>query len=72
MLTFFRAGPDRVRWELSEVAENGPYRLTIHCAHGTIVETFSNRTAALLRQAGLEDVLDAAWDLAGPSSDGRA
>jgi len=72
MLTFFRAAPDVVRWELSAVTENGPYRLTIHHAHGTIVESFSSRTAALLRQGGLEDVLSAAWDLTGVSTGGRS
>ena len=58
MLSFFMAGPDLVRWELT--GNTRPYRLTIHHAQGSIVEYFDDVTAALLRQGQLEDLLVAA------------
>ena len=61
MLSVFMAGPDLVRWELTNVAGHvGHYRLTIHHAHGEIVEYFSDVTTALIRQAELEELLVAA------------
>ena len=60
MLNFFMAGPDLVRWELTSLGSNGPYRLAIHHAAGSIVEHFDDVTAALLRQGELEEVLLAA------------
>jgi len=60
MLSFFMAGPDRVAWELAAVRPNGPYRLTIHHAQGSIVEYFDDVTAALLREGELEELLIAA------------
>ena len=50
------AGPDRVAWELAAVRPNGPYRLTIHHAQGSIVEYFDDVTAALLREGELEEL----------------
>ena len=58
MLSFFMAGPDLVRWELT--GHTRPYRLTIYHAHGAIVEYFDDVTAALLRQGQLEELLMAA------------
>jgi hypothetical protein len=57
VLSFFLAGPDLVRWELSTVGHTGQYRLTIHHAQGAIVEYFTDVTAALLRQGELEALL---------------
>ena len=58
VLSFFMAGPDLVRWELT--GHTRPYRLTIYHAHGAIVEYFDDVTAALLRQGQLEELLMAA------------
>ena len=61
MLSFFTAGADLVRWDLTVVAGHpGQYRLTIQHAHGAIVEYFNDVTAALVRQGELEDLLIAA------------
>ena len=54
------AGPDRVRWELVAVDSNGPIRLTVHHAHGVIVEYFETSAAALMREHELETLLIAA------------
>ena len=54
------AGPDLVRWELTALGHTKKYRLTIHHAHGSIVEYFDDVTAALLRQGELEELLVAA------------
>ena len=59
MLSFFMAGPDMVRWELT-VDPNGSYRLTVRHAQGVIIEYFQTSAAALLRQQELEDLLIAA------------
>ena len=63
------AGPDLVGWELTAVGPNGPYRLAIHHAQGSIVEYFDDVTAALLRQGELEELLVAARGDGGASSD---
>jgi hypothetical protein len=65
MLTYFMAGPDLVRWELVALGPNGngPFRLFIHHAHGSIVEYFANVSDALLRQGELEALLIAARSL---------
>jgi hypothetical protein len=60
MSNFFMAGADLVRWELISLGEDGPYRLTVHHAHGSIVEYFRAMTPALARQTELEDLLTAA------------
>ena len=54
------AGPEMVRWELTAVESDGPYRLTLHHAKGVIVEYFGTAAAALLREQELEDLLTAA------------
>ena len=69
MLSFFMAGPDRVGWELTAVRPDGPYRLTIHHALGSIVEYFDDVTAALLREGELEELLLAARAGTGSSSE---
>ena len=60
VINFFMAGPEMVRWELTAVESNGPFRLTVHHAHGVIVEYFETSAAALTRQQELEDLLIAA------------
>jgi len=60
MISFFMAGPDFVRWELTTVEKTGPYRLTIHHANGVINEYFTSAMAALLRERELEELLIAA------------
>jgi hypothetical protein len=60
VINFFMAGPEMVRWELTAVESNGPYRLTIHHAQGVIVEYFETSAAALMREQELEDLLIAA------------
>jgi hypothetical protein len=60
VLSFFMAGPEMVRWELTAVESDGPYRLTVRHARGVIVEYFNSSAAALLRQQELEDLLIAA------------
>jgi len=59
VLSFFMAGPDMVRWELT-VEPNGSYRLTVRHAQGVIIEYFQTSAGALLRQQELEDLLIAA------------
>ena len=60
VINFFMAGPEMVRWELTAVDSNGPFRLTVHHAQGVIVEYFETSAAALMRQQELEDLLIAA------------
>jgi hypothetical protein len=60
VINFFMAGPEMVRWELTAVDSNGPYRLTVHHAQGVIVEYFDTSAAALMREQELEDLLIAA------------
>ena len=60
VLNFFMAGPEMVRWSLTAVEADGPYRLTLHHCHGVIVEYFKTSASALLRQHELENLLIAA------------
>jgi hypothetical protein len=60
MMNVFMAGPDLVRWDITAVEQEGPYRLTIQHRHGSIVEYFSTTTAALLREAEIEEMLTGA------------
>ena len=60
MSNFFMAGADMVRWEVTSLGTNGPYRLTVYHPHGSIVEYFRAMTAALAREEELEDLLTAA------------
>jgi hypothetical protein len=57
MLHFFRAGPDLVRWELTEIEPDGSCRLSVHHAHGTIVEYFRTAAMAVRRMQELEELL---------------
>ena len=56
----FMAGPDLVRWELTALGSEGPYRLSMHHGQGSIVEYFGNVTEALQREGQLEALLIAA------------
>jgi len=60
MSNVFVAGGELVRWELIAVAQEGPYRLAIHHAAGSIVEYFPDVATALVRQGELEELLIAA------------
>jgi hypothetical protein len=60
VLSFFMAGPEMVRWELTALDSDGPYRLTVRHAQGVIVEYFNTSASALMRQHELEDLLIAA------------
>jgi hypothetical protein len=53
----FLAGSELVRWELTALGENGPYRLSMHHSRGAIVEYFQNVTEALRREEQLEALL---------------
>jgi hypothetical protein len=60
MSNIFVAGRDLVRWEVTAVGQEGPYRLAIHHATGSIIEYFPDVSAALIRQSELEALLIAA------------
>lgn len=60
MTNVFMAGPDLVRWELTSCGDEGPYRLVLRHAQGSIVEYFQTPTAALVRETELEELLIAA------------
>ncbi|HEX3703225.1 MAG TPA: hypothetical protein VHU82_07840 [Vicinamibacterales bacterium] len=54
------AGPDLVRWDLTALGHDGPYRLSMHHSAGTIVEYFGDVSNALKREEQLEALLIAA------------
>ena len=56
----FMAGAEMVRWELTAVASDGPFRLSVHHSQGTIVEYFQKSGAALVREQEIEGLLIAA------------
>jgi hypothetical protein len=60
MSNVFMAGQELVRWDVTTCGEHGPFRLVIRHAHGSIVEYFPTATAALEREAELEELLIAA------------
>jgi hypothetical protein len=53
-LNVFSAGRDLVRWEVTAVSADGPYRLAVYHPGGTIVEYFASVSAALQRERKLE------------------
>ena len=53
-MNMFVAGAELVRWELTAIRPDGPYRLTMHHARGSIVEYFRDVTSAMNRQTELE------------------
>ena len=56
MLNVFSAGQALVRWEVTAVGADGPYRLGVYHSGGTIVEYFPSVAAALQREQELEDL----------------
>jgi hypothetical protein len=56
-MNMFVAGNDVVCWEVTALRPDGPYRLTMHHARGSIVEYFRDVWAALSREAELEALL---------------
>ena len=54
MLNVFSAGQQLVRWEVTAVTTEGPYRLGVYHAGGSIVEYFESVSAALQRERELE------------------
>jgi hypothetical protein len=56
MLNVFSAGQALVRWEVTAIGTDGPYRLGVYHARGTIVEYFRSVPAALQRERELEDL----------------
>ena len=60
MSNIFMAGTELVRWELTSLGTDGPYRLTMHHPHGSIVEYFRAMPAALVREAELEYLMTTA------------
>jgi hypothetical protein len=70
MLHFFRAGPDLVRWELTQVERGGSCRLAVHHAQGTIVEYFSTSAMAIRRVQELEELLVRARGFDDPAATG--
>jgi hypothetical protein len=71
MPNVFFAGRELVRWDLTAVGANGPYRLTMQHAGGSIVEYFSSATAALIREQELEELLIAARGVSRPAHTAR-
>jgi hypothetical protein len=53
-LNVFSAGRDLVRWEVTAVGADGPYRLGVYHPGGAIVEYFTSVSAALERERELE------------------
>src|SRR6478752_2355059 len=68
MLNFFLAGSDVVSWDLIALGPHGdgPFRLTVHHAAGSITEHFDTVSGALIRQGELEALLVAARGAAEP------
>jgi hypothetical protein len=56
MVNVFSAGQELVRWEVTAISDEGPYRLGVYHAGGAIVEYFHSVPAALQRERELEDL----------------
>jgi len=54
MVNVFTAGQELVRWEVTAISDEGPYRLSVTHAGGAIVEYFQSVAAALQRERELE------------------
>ena len=61
MSNIFMAGRDLVRWELTSLGVDGPFRLAMHHPHGAIVEYFRALPEALVREAELEHLMTTAY-----------
>ncbi len=64
MVNIFAAGPETVRWEVTAVSADGPYRLGVYHAQGAIVEYFRSVPQALQRERELEDLFTSGRGLA--------
>ena len=53
----FVAGADLVRWDVTALTPEGPYRLTMHHPRGSIVEYFKDAATALSRETELQALL---------------
>jgi hypothetical protein len=56
MANLFSAGSELVRWDLTAVTANGPYRLGVYHAGGAIVEYFRSVPQALKREREIEEL----------------
>jgi len=56
IVNVFSSGQDLVRWEVTAIDADGPYRLGVYHAGGAIVEYFRSVPAALQRERELEDL----------------
>lgn len=56
-MNVFAAGRELVRWDVTALDPDGPYRLVIRHARGAIVEYFKVLDDALGREAELEALL---------------
>ena len=54
MVNVFSAGQELVRWDVTAISDEGPYRLGVYHAGGAIVEYFHSVPAALQRERELE------------------
>jgi hypothetical protein len=57
MPNVFSAGASLVRWEVTVVGAERPYRLGVYHPSGTIVEYFSSVASALEREQEIERLL---------------
>jgi hypothetical protein len=56
-MNLFVAGRDVICWDVTALDSDGPYKLVMHHARGSIVEYFRAPEAALAREAELEALL---------------
>jgi hypothetical protein len=68
-MNVFMAGQDQVRWDVTSLGPEGPYRLAVHHPAGSIVEYFPSVSAALTRERQLEDLLTVDHSMAAPTSE---
>ena len=56
VLNVFAAGRELVRWEVTAIGPEGPYRLSVYHSGGVIAEYFESVSAALERERALENL----------------
>ncbi len=64
IVNVFAAGRELVRWEVTAVSAEGPYRLGVYHSGGAIVEYFASVPQALERERELEDLFTGGRGLA--------
>ena len=57
VVNMFVAGADLVRWEVTALTPDGPYRLTMYHPRGSIVEYFKDAATAMSRETELQALL---------------